>query len=177
MERIDAERLRQLIDAHGAALTLYARQWCNAPDDALQEALVELLRQRPVPDRPAAWLFKVVRRRAINQARGERRRAEHHRRAVQGRQAWFLASGDALLDSDPWAEMLQRLPPLEREVVVARAWGELPFERIGELVGLSTSAAHRRYRRGLQLLGDMMNEKPDRSGQNDEPEIRVTNRP
>ena len=44
VEQIDTERLQQLIDSHGAALALYANQWCNAPEDALQEALIELLR-------------------------------------------------------------------------------------------------------------------------------------
>ncbi len=165
MERIDAERLWQLIDAHGAALTLYARQWCHAPEDALQEALIELVRQTPPPDHPAAWLFKTVRRRAMNLARGERRRAEHHRRAGEGRKEWFLDDLDSTFDRGELAGMLGRLPPLEREIVVARIWGELPFERIAELVDISSSAAHRRYRRALSLLGDMMNHGLDRSGQ------------
>ena len=176
VERIDTERLRQLIDAHGAALTLYACQWCNAPEDALQEALIELLRQDPVPDHPAAWLFKTVRRRAMNLARGERRRVERQRRAGQQRQQWFLADGGAEFDSGELAEMLDQLPPLEREIVVARIWGELPFERIAELVDISSSSAHRRYRRALVLLGNMMNGKPDKSGQTHEPRKRIPNR-
>ena len=43
-------------------MSLYARQWCHAPDDALQEALIELLRQSPAPDNPVAWLYKTLRR-------------------------------------------------------------------------------------------------------------------
>jgi hypothetical protein len=85
MARIDSDGLQELIDSHGAALKLYARQWCNAPDDALQEALIELLRQSPVPDHPTAWLFKTIRFRAMNLSRGERRSSEHHRRASSGR--------------------------------------------------------------------------------------------
>ncbi|MHC4398140.1 MAG: RNA polymerase sigma factor [Planctomycetota bacterium] len=177
MERIDTERLRQLIDAHGAALTLYARQWCNNPEDALQEALIELLRQNPVPNHPAAWLFKTVRRRAMNLARGERRRAEHHRRAGQQREAWFLDDGTGEApDGRELAGMLDQLPRLEREIVVARVWGELPFQRIAELVDVSSSSAHRRYRRALSLLGDMMNGKLNKSGQTDEPGRRISNR-
>ncbi len=176
MERFDAERLRQLIDAHGAALVLYARQWCHAPEDALQEALVELLRQEPPPDRPAAWLFKTVRRRAMNLARGERRRAEHHRRAGLQQEGWFLTPPDAAFDSDELAGMLQRLPPLEREIVVARIWGELPFDRIADLVEISTSAAHRRYQRALSLLGDMIEERTDAPGPTDERTERITGR-
>lgn len=161
MERIDTETLRRLIDAHGAALTLYARQWCRAPDDALQEALIDLLRQRPVPERPAAWLFKTVRRRAMNLARGERRRVEHHREAGRQREAWFVDDVDEAIDGETLERLIERLPPLEREIVVARIWGGLSFERIAELVETSSSSAHRRYRRALAMLGDMMNGKPD----------------
>ena len=176
MQRIDTEKLQQLIDAHGAALALYARQWCNAPEDALQEALIELLRQDPVPDHPVAWLFKAVRRRAMNLARGERRRAEHHRRAGRQREAWFVDEGDEQLDRGELARMLDQLPGLEREIVVVRIWGELPFERIAELVDLSSSTVHRRYRRALSLLGDMMNGKRDYSGQADELRTRISKR-
>jgi RNA polymerase sigma-70 factor (ECF subfamily) len=43
VKQIEAEHVRRLFDAHGPALMLFARQWCHAPDDALQEALLELL--------------------------------------------------------------------------------------------------------------------------------------
>jgi RNA polymerase sigma factor (sigma-70 family) len=165
VEGIDAGRLRELIDAHGAALVLYARQWCTAPEDALQEALVELVRQERMPEHPAAWLFQAVRRRAMNWTRGERRRAEYHRRAAEGREEWFLDAPDTVFERGELAAMLEWLPPLEREIVVTRIWGELPFERIAELVGISTSAAHRRYWRALSLLGAMMNGKLNQPGQ------------
>lgn len=159
VERITPDRLRQLVDAHGAALTLYAHQWCLAPEDALQEALIELARQSPAPDHPVAWLFTTVRRRAQNLARGEICRMQHHRRAAEQREAWFVSSGQAELESEELTGMLEHLPALEREIVVARVWGELPFVRIAELVEISCSATHRRYRRALSLLGEMMNER------------------
>jgi RNA polymerase sigma-70 factor (ECF subfamily) len=168
MERIDTQRLQQLIDAHGATLLLYARQWCDAPEDALQESLIELLRQTTVPTQPVAWLFKTIRCRAMNLARAERRRTAHHRRAAESRDMWFLDDPDAAFDSAELAGMLEQLPALEREVVVARTWGELSFEQIGTLVGSSSSAAHRRYRRALALLGSMMNGKLNKSEQNHE---------
>lgn len=161
VDRISPDRLRELVDAHGAALTLYARQWCWAPEDALQEALIDLLRQHPAPDHPLAWLFKTVRRRAQNIARGEICRIQHHRRAAEQRETWFVSSGQADFENAELAEMLEHLPPLEREIVVARVWGDLPFVRIAELVEISCSAAHRRYRRALSLLGEMMDEPID----------------
>lgn len=177
MQRIDADALQRLIDAHGAALVLYARQWCHAPDDALQDALIELLRQEPAPEQPVAWLFQAVRRRAMNLARGERRRDQRQRRAAETHQEWFLDDRDPPVDGAQLADMLDRLPPLEREVVVARSWGELTFEQIAQLAGISTSAAHRRYRRALALLGAMMGKPPERKEPNHASGRRIPSRP
>jgi len=167
--KIGADQLRALVDAHGAALTLYARQWCHAPDDAVQEALIELLREDPPPDQPLAWLFTTVRRRAMNLARGERRRMERHRRAREDSVSWFCEDRDQAIDSQELTAMIRRLPALEYEIVVARIWGELSFEQIAALVGISTSAVHRRYHKALTLLGDMMNLNPTATGRCHEP--------
>lgn len=174
MERIDTEALQSLIDSHGAALKLYARQWCSSPDDALQEALIELLRQNPAPDHPAAWLFKTIRHRAMNLARGERRRSEHHRQASQQRDEWFCDDKGLGLSSEELQEALAQLSDLEREIVVARIWGELPFERIAELVGSSSSTVHRRYRGALLRLQAMLEGEENKIGRKDEPRTQVT---
>ncbi len=154
--RIDAPSLQDLIDAHGAALTLYARQWCRAPEDAVQEAMIELVRQDPVPHNLVGWLYTTVRRRAMNLARAERRRTKHHHQAEQQRASWFVP-----LDNDLDLEyeiFLDRLPRLEREIIVARIWGERSFAEIANLVGQSISTVHRRYQRALSDLECMINE-------------------
>ncbi len=176
VNRIDGEQLQRLIDAHGASLALYARQWCRSPEDALQEALIDLLRQEHAPNHPVAWLFNTVRRRAMNLARGERRREEHQRRAGQERQPWFVDDVAGEFDCEELTAMLEQLPSLEREIVAARIWGELSFEQIAELVAISSSATHRRYHKALSLLGDMMSEELGSPGQNHEPEQRIADR-
>lgn len=163
MNQLDTHQLRQLLGAHGAALVLYARQWCRAPDDALQEALIDLLRQAPAPDRPIAWLFKTVRCKAMNLARAEQRRTKHHQQAAEERESWFLHDDPTGFEPGELEPMLAELPQLEREIVVARIWGELSFEQIAELVEHSTSAVHRRYQRALTRLGEMMSGKLDKS--------------
>ena len=65
MGRIGPNLLASLFDAHAAALALYARQWCDGPEDIVQEAFVKLARQRPPPDRAVPWLYRVVRNGAI----------------------------------------------------------------------------------------------------------------
>jgi RNA polymerase sigma-70 factor (ECF subfamily) len=171
---IDAEKLRQLIDAHGAALTLFASQWCRVPDDALQDALIDLLRQSPAPNYPVAWLYKTVRRRATNLARAEQRRAKHQRRAGEQRKPWFLPPDNVWDDTVDLESLLTKLPRLEREIVVARVWGELSFGQIADLVNRSTSSVHRRYQRALVQLGQMMNKQHENPRQRNDPRPCIT---
>lgn len=43
-----------------------------------------------------------------------------------------------------------------REVLVARIWGELPFEEIGNLCGISTATAFRRYEAALKAMREKL---------------------
>ncbi len=161
--QLDSEQLRELLEAHGAALTLYARQWCHVPEDALQEALIELLRLPEVPEQPAAWLFTTVRRRAMNLARSEQRRTRHHAQAAEQKSNWFIEDDSGPFEPSELSAMLSRLPALEREIVIAKVWGDLTYAQIAQLVELSTSAVHRRYQHALALLGTMFSEKLNES--------------
>ncbi|MBI2478040.1 MAG: sigma-70 family RNA polymerase sigma factor, partial [Planctomycetia bacterium] len=122
---------------------------------------------------PAAWLFKTIRHRAMNLARGERRRSEHHHHASQLRNEWFSDDESLGFSSEELQDALSRLPDLEREIVVARIWGELSFEQVADLVGISSSSAHRRYRGALQLLYEMLDGENSKIGQKDEPRTQV----
>src|SRR4051812_12751229 len=109
------QRLAQLVDAHAAALALYARQWCCAPEDVVQEAFVKLAAQKAEPDNVVAWLHKVVRNAAVSAARGARRR-RHHEAAAAGRGSdWFAPAEGTGLDAQVAAQALQALPPELRE--------------------------------------------------------------
>ena len=48
-----------LIDTHASPLILYARQWCDAPEDVVQDAFVKLVSQSRPPTDPVAWLYRV----------------------------------------------------------------------------------------------------------------------
>jgi RNA polymerase sigma-70 factor (ECF subfamily) len=160
---ISAHELNQLIQAHGAALVLYARQWCGWPDDAVQEAFVELMRQTRSPVNPVGWLYQTVRRRAMNVSRAERRRAKHHRQAQEESRPWFIAPEDTLDEPVDLEPLLAKLSRVDREIVVARVWGELSLEEIADLVELSTSTVHRRYHQSLARLHKMLENENDRT--------------
>lgn len=157
MSSIGSDAVATLIAEHGAALVLYARQWCRSPDDAVQEAFVDLVRLAPAPDRPVAWLFVAVKRRALNQARGERRRQKWQRLAAEEREAWFCIDHTNRLAAAELEALLAELPATDREIVVSRVWGGLTFEEIAELVAISPSAVYRRYRGALASLEARMN--------------------
>lgn len=146
------EFLGHLLDQHAAALVLYARQWCPAPEDIVQEAFLKLVRQRPPPDKPVPWLYRVVRNEAISAARAAKRRRHHETEAASRRPAWFVPSPVGALDAAAATEALQTLPSEQREAIVAHLWGGLTFDQIGELTGTSSSTAHRWYLAGLSTL-------------------------
>ena len=72
--RIEANELGSLLDEYSRSLSLYASNWTKSGEDCVQEAFVELAAQIDRPDNPVAWLFKVVRNRAINLQRSDQRR-------------------------------------------------------------------------------------------------------
>ena len=141
-----------MYEEHGAALVLYARQWCVHPDDALQDALIDLAQLALDPRDPVAWLFQTVRRKAINQVRSENRRSKYQQLAAEQREPWFTSDPASSMGSSEMELLLADLPTLEREIVVARIWGELSFEQIAELVDRSMSFVYRRYQQALREL-------------------------
>ncbi|WP_372717636.1 RNA polymerase sigma factor [Novipirellula sp.] len=152
MKPIDATYLQQLIDAQGAALKLYARQWSRAPEDAVQEALIALMKQTTLPNDPIAWLYTTVRRRAINLERADARRRKHQTRAGQELESWFIPAENDDDDPADCERMLSQLAEQDREIVVARIWGDLSFAQIANLVSLPLSTVHRRYQQALLTL-------------------------
>ena len=149
MSGVSQETLTRLFNGHAAALVLYARQWCAAPEDVVQEAFLLLTRQSAAPENPAGWLYRVVRNGAISASRSTGRRLRREATAAHRSEPWFHAADDSRLDAATAAQALERLPLSEREVVVARIWGGLPFEEIAGLTGASASTVHRRYQAGL----------------------------
>ena len=144
--------ISHLTQEYGASLVLYARQWCRYPDDAVQNAFVDLMRVDPDPDDPVAWLFSTVRRKAMNIARTERRMAARQNAASETREVWFCVDVDRRMIAAEIAESLTLLPDLERQIVVTRIWGELSFDQIATIVSMSSSAVHRRYHQALATL-------------------------
>ena len=154
---MDVTLLGQLVDEHAAALTLYARQFCAAPEDVVQEAFVKLFKQERTPSPVAPWLYRVVRNAAISAARSEQRRRRHETRAAQDAPAWFVARLDSALDAVEVMAALQTLVTEQREAITLHLWGGLTFAEVAAVVESSPSSAHRMYAEGLRQLRERLN--------------------
>jgi RNA polymerase sigma factor (sigma-70 family) len=158
---MDPELLGRLVSQHASALVLYARQWCDAPEDVVQDAFLKLVAQRRSPENPAAWLFGVVRNTARQASRSDRRRRRHEAdAAASGRTpAWLTAPDGSAIDAEEAAAALRSLPIDQREVIVAHLWGGLTFAQVAALAGCSSSTTHRLYGAGLTALRERLGDR------------------
>jgi RNA polymerase sigma-70 factor (ECF subfamily) len=148
------DQLGRLLDEHAAALVLYARQWCAAPDDVVQEAFIKLAAHDP--NEPVPWLYKVVRNAARSAGRSARRRLHYEKEAASRASVWFVPAVAARLDQEAATAALRELPDELREIIIAHLWGGLTFEQIGEVTAISSSTAHRWYLAGLSALRERL---------------------
>ena len=156
MNDVDPRLLANLLRKHGAALVLFAQQWCRTPEDVVQEAFLQLIGQSPPPRNVVGWLYQVVRNGAINATRSATRRQRHESTAAEDNELWFESSAEQLLDARAATDAMKDLPARQREVIVARLWGGLSFEDIAELTGSSTSTAYRQYHAGIEALQERL---------------------
>lgn len=151
---------KQWLEAHGPKLLLCARQWtrCLADaEDVVQEAFVRYWRhQRHLPGDPQALLVTSIRRAALDHARRQARRQVREEKAEGG-----LEERDGFFEPQPGEDRdrrveieaaLQRLPEVQREVLVLKIWNELTFEQIADALEISPNTAASRYRYALAAL-------------------------
>ena len=149
---MDADALSALIDRHAGALTLYARQWTDAPEDVVQTAFLKLVRLGRPPENPVPWLYTVVRNAARDAERSARRRSKYESRRAEHAPNWFDPDSEAGIDGETATAALESLPADVREIMLAHLWGGLTFEQIADTVGGSASTAYRRYVAGITAL-------------------------
>ena len=139
---------------------LYARQQtrCMADaEDVLQETLFETWRKADGKPPEAALVFATIRRRAMDLARGTRRRAVREDAAIDGTAEPFVVPEFGV--SDTHAQLAQAvggLPEHLREVLTLRIWGGLSFPEIGKVTGVSENTASSRHRYALEQLREAL---------------------
>lgn len=138
------------------------------PDDLAQavwlRTLPKLARIQPRDGRYTppllAFMSSVLEREYYSLLRRELRAVEHplEARAASPNEgtAAAAASPTALLASDERAravvDALERLDPLDREVLLSRAMDETPYRQLADGLGASVEAVRMRYSRALRRL-------------------------
>jgi RNA polymerase sigma-70 factor (ECF subfamily) len=153
----------QWIARHAPALLLFARQQTSCDADAqdlVQEAVVESWRRQsqPAPP-PLAMVYATIRRRAIDLARRDGRRAGREAAAHQdGPQFWFDAGVEERERNVLIQKAMSHLPEIYRQVVTLKVWGGLTFGEIAQALEIPANTAASRYRNGLIELRSLTKE-------------------
>ncbi len=147
---------RRWLDEHAPRFLLFARQQARSGADAqdlVQDALVEACGRagKPLPPAPAL-VFATIRRRAIDQARREDRRAQRESATAPEQTAWFDTGVEERESATLVQDAMNKLPDTYREVITLKVWGELTFAEIGTALGIPANTAASRYRYGLEEL-------------------------
>src|SRR6476646_4702396 len=131
----DADRWRELLARHGAALLLFARQWSASradAEDAVQDGFVKFWKSRERSRDELAHLYACVRSAAMDLGKSERRRDAREHRAVRAEAAAFEFAAEHAERQAMIEAALNQLPGDQREVIVMKIWGELTFAQIAE---------------------------------------------
>lgn len=156
-----ADPWARLLEEHGPALLLYARQFIAdraAAEDVVQDAFVRFWRVREGVDDAPAYLFGCVRRVALERLRGERRRSRREQAAAREEvndSRWFVKVEDEER-RQRIESALQALPAEQREVVVLKTWGRLTFPQIAATLAISENTAASRHRYALVKLRERL---------------------
>jgi RNA polymerase sigma factor (sigma-70 family) len=159
---------RAIFDRHHEPLLRYLSRLTGDSDaaaDAAQEAFVRLLEQRPPPEEPKPWLFRV----ATNVVRDSARKTKRHRvLATEGRAR--RAHGDpprspeGVVDRETArrlvAEALGALSAKERQALLMREEG-FKHREIAEALGTTTGSIGTLLRRAIHKAAGRLEMESD----------------
>ncbi len=163
-------RFRNLYEEYYDAMRDYCLR--RLPSDDTNDALAEIFmvawrRLNSVPDGDQArlWLFGVARKVVSTTQRTARRRVRLTAKAI--------AIGDVGASAIDTESIVMRrgqdaalmkaiatLKPDDQELVRLKAWEELPYAAIGEVLGISAHAVDMRLNRALKKVGKAMRADP-----------------
>jgi RNA polymerase sigma-70 factor, ECF subfamily len=154
---------RRWLENHAPKFLLFARQQARSEADAqdlVQEAVVEASRrQNDGQPPPPALVFATIRRRAIDLARSENRRAGRELAAGGPLPvSWFDTSVEDRELQQLIQDAMSRLPEMYRQVLTLKVWGGLTFAEIADTLGIPANTAASRYRYGLIELRKLTKE-------------------
>ena len=152
-ETRDRNEVRRLYEVHGRALLAYACAFLHdrpEAEDVLHQVFLQLLRDDGREISSAGYLFRAVRNRVLNHLRGRSREV-----ALDESAEWLESPSGSPETALALQSALRAVPEEQREVIVLRVWGEMTFEEVAAIVGVSPNTAASRYRYGLAKLNEV----------------------
>lgn len=167
--RQEPAALETLVDAYGGRLYAMLRRMTGCPDaaeDLMQETFLRVVRtigQYEHNGRFEPWLFRIAGNLARDRVRRGRRRgveigldgADDETSApmpADERQPDPHARVEREEDAARLEAALDRLSPLDREILMLRHYADLPFKEIAEMLAVPLGTALARAHRALQKL-------------------------
>jgi RNA polymerase sigma factor (sigma-70 family) len=160
---LDLERRQgQALFGFVRRLGLGDAQAADAVQDVLLRLWAELVAGRSI-EQPKAWAFRAIYRLAMDQHRLQRRIGAIAERLGRS----DAASNDRARDAGDriavWAEVA-RLPGRQRHVLYLRYRGDLTFEQIGSVMGITASAARSHATQATATLRRRLGDESDEAG-------------
>jgi len=156
----ELERLSELFERHQRRLFGFFLRLAGdrtAAEDLVQEVFVRMLKYRHTFRSEAEftpWMFGVARNAAVDHFRARPKEVQEPENAVEP--AAPLVHPVERLEKRERTAMLQaalgRLPADKRELLLLARFGEMKYESIGELLGISVGAVKVRVHRAMKEL-------------------------
>ncbi len=139
------QQIRQWYEQYKTGLFRYALSILKdvgQAEDVLQEIFLRLLSggHVPVPGKEQAYLYRMARNLCYDELRRQRRQGE------------FPMQPQNSPEEMGYLELVAPLEPKAREIVTLKIVGGLTHKEIGKVLGLTESAARKRYQRALEKL-------------------------
>ncbi|MBQ2529816.1 MAG: sigma-70 family RNA polymerase sigma factor [Treponema sp.] len=115
----------------------------------------------PSLDDAKFWLIRVVKNASLNYAKRKGREAKaYHKALYEGRQHFDSGEVDLLKAEtiEKVKEILDKLPPKMKEVLVLREYGDLNYKEIGEALGITEGNVKVRVFRAREQIQKMIGE-------------------
>lgn len=156
----ETDRLGELFDRHHRRLFNFFLRWTRdsgAAEDMVQEVFVRMLKYRHTFRSGAEfgpWMYALARNTAHDQWRGRPKELPEDPEGPEPAAA-FEHPIEALLAEERRGQLaaaLALLPAEKRELLLLARSGELRYEAIGELMGVSVGAVKLRVHRAMREL-------------------------
>ncbi|MFI7060392.1 RNA polymerase sigma factor [Kribbella sp. NPDC050124] len=148
----DREAVAELVRGWHEPVWGYVRRMLardDVADDVSQEVWLAVVRGLPrlkEPERFAAWLFTIARRGVVNQLRGQ------YADPVQQPPYDEPDPADQVVDRVDVRRLVDRVPVVEREVLVLFHLEDLSLEECAEVLGVPVGTVKSRLHRARRML-------------------------